>query len=399
MNRLWCDVMKPQAEFDADVKDALPHLLPEERRIWECVKQDRQLMRTCLDAVTEDHRKKNVFQEKRIAVVEAFRALCREDLKEIFLGPLLSSMGLKELYFEEVELEEVAGLPRGCMKIDVACVDCAQGARYRQSIVEYLGTQNFQEFLYKVNDVVQHLGGDDIERLKDVFRFAEVVEDAQRYASNSEAWQSVSEHAPFANFLELVYPRYLDAMASDGYYLSDLELMLLCECTQRNALIVQRVESADHFQRTVFRVHECVMPAGNAQEFIVVAIGGPDGAIAQQWPHQGSRAAAVRGHYERLECVTRVLPPRVDAGASSEKQASTGRKRSSPDVADGMDGEAKQSHEATGQKRGLSEVASGMDVDAKQRGDGRSSMGGDPEQKTPQAEGKRGSGARKSLGG
>ena len=273
------------------------------------------------------------------------------------------------------------------MKIDVACVDCAQGAKYRQSIVEYLGTQNFQEFLYRVNDAVQHVGGDDIERLEDVFRFAEVVEDAQRYASNAEAWQSVLEHAPFANFFELVYPRYLDAMASDGYYLSDLELMLLCECAQRNAVIVQRIESADHFQRTVFKVHECVMPAGNAQEFIVVAIGGPDGA------------SAVRGHYERLQCVTRELPPSVDAGASPEKQASTGRKRSSPDVADGMDVEAKQSDESTGQKRGLSDVAAGMDVDAKQGGDGRSGMGGHAEQKTCQAEGERGSRARKSSGG
>ena len=171
------------------------------------------------------------------------------------------------------------------------------------------------------------------------------------------------------------------------FAMKDFIMMLLCEYAKRNAVIVVREQSPDHFPRTVFQVHECVMPAGSAQDFTVVAIGGGDGAHA------------VRGHYERLECVTRDLLPPVDAGASSEKQASTGRKRSSPDVADGMDVEAKQSHEATGQKRGLSEVASGMDVDAKQRGDGRSSMGGDPEQKTPQAEGKRGSVARKSLGG
>ena len=80
MNRLWYDVMKPQAQFDAHVKDALPHLLPEERQIWENVKQDGQLLHACLAAVTEDHRKRNVFQEKRTAAVEAFRALCREEL-------------------------------------------------------------------------------------------------------------------------------------------------------------------------------------------------------------------------------------------------------------------------------------------------------------------------------
>ena len=385
MNRLWYDVMKPQAQFDAHMRDALPHLLPEERRIWENVKQDRQLFHSCLAAVTEEHRKKTVFAQKRLAVVESFRALCREDLKEIFLAPLLSSMGLKESYFEEMEMEDVAGLPRGCMKIDVACVDCAQGARYRQSIVEYLGTQNFQELLYRVNDVVQHVGENDIERVADVFRFAEVVTDAQRYAE--DAWQPVLEHAPFADFVDLVYPRYLDAMASDGYYLSDLELMLLCECARRNAVFVHRVQSADYFQRTVFKVQECVMPAGNAQEFIVVAIGVAHGATA------------VRGHFERLECVTRELPPPVDAGASSGKQASTGHKRGSPDAADGMDVDVKQNDEPIGQSRCLSDVAVNMDADEKQGGDGRSAMGVDAQQNSVQAAGERGSRARKSSGG
>ena len=120
-------------------------------------------------------------------MVEAFRALCRQDLKELFLAPLLTSMGVKELYFDEVELAEISGLPRGCMKIDVACVDCAQGARYRRSIVEYLGTENFQSLLEKVEDVVGQLDGDDIERVQDAFSFADVVEDARRYASIAEA--------------------------------------------------------------------------------------------------------------------------------------------------------------------------------------------------------------------
>ena len=308
---------------------------------------------------------RNVFEEKRTAVVEAFRALCRQDLKELFLAPLLTSMGVKELYFDEVELAEISGLPRGCMKIDVACVDCAQGARYRRSIVEYLGTENLQSLLEKVEDVVGQLDGDDIERVQDVFRFADVVKDAQRYASSAEAWKPVLENPPFANFFELVYPRYLDAMASEGYFLSDLELMLLCECAKRNGVIVQRVQSPNHFHRAVFKVHEWVMAAGNAQEITVVAIGGADGA------------AAVRGHYERLECVTRELPPPIDAGASSEKQASTGRKRGSPDTADGMNVDGTQSDESVGQKRGPFDEAAGMDVDEKQAGGGRSGLGGD----------------------
>ena len=69
-------------------------------------------------------------------------------------------------------------LLRGRAKIDVARVDCAQGGCFRKSIAEHCGTQNFQVFVEKVNNVVEQLGGEEIERVQDVFCLAEVVKDA-----------------------------------------------------------------------------------------------------------------------------------------------------------------------------------------------------------------------------
>lgn len=106
------------------------------------------------------------------------------------------------------------------------------------------------------------------------------------------------EHEPLANLFVLVRPQHLGAMASDGYYLSDLELMFLCECAERNPVIVRRMQSPDCYHRTASKAREWVMPAGSLQEFTLVAIGAEEGA------------ADVRGHYERLERLTRELPPR-----------------------------------------------------------------------------------------
>ena len=95
------------------------------------------------------------------------------------------------------------------------------------------------------------------------------------------------ENEPFANFFDLVYPRYLDAMASDGYYLSDLDLLLLRECAKRNAVILCRLRALGDPQRAVFKVHEWVRPAGRLQVFTPVAVGSEE------------RATSVRGHSER----------------------------------------------------------------------------------------------------
>ena len=104
------------------------------------------------------------------------------------------------------------------------------------------------------------------------------------------------------------------------------------------------------------------MPAGSSQEFTLVAIGSEE------------RAISVRGHFERLECLTRELRPPPEPGASSDKQGSTGR------------------------KRGLSDVADGMDVDAKQDVLGREAAVPPPPDPHPAAE-ERGSWARNASGG
>ena len=87
---------------------------------------------------------------------------------------------------------------------------------------------------------------------------------------------------------------------------------------------LRTMQGPGDFQRTVFEVNEWVMPAGTSQEFTIIAIGAE------------ASATVVRGHYERLGCCSKDLPPQPDPGLVSANQGSAGAKRSLFDVADGQ---------------------------------------------------------------
>ena len=108
-------------------------------------------------------------------------------------------------------------------------------------------------------------------------------------------------HEPFEDFFRLVYPCYLEALCSDGYYLSDLELLLLCACAHVNAVIVRRQREEQGFRRTVFQLHKYIMAGEDSTNVIIIGINADLGR------------SYVRGHYERLECVSRVVSPSPDS--------------------------------------------------------------------------------------
>ena len=144
--------------------------------------------------------------------------------------------------------------------------------------------------------------------------------------------------------------------------MSDLELLLLCECARLNAVIVRQIRHEHEFGRTVFKVHKYVLPAGDFANIILVAI------------NADLERSAVRGHYERLECLTRAAPPLPVPPSSSGNAETSDVNRGSPVVPPLL-----HPHPA-----GAS---------------GRSSMGGDAEQKNRQAEEELGSWARNASDG
>mgnify|MGYP001292936738 CR=1 FL=1 len=231
MNWAWKQVIKPQAQKHAGLTDRNLGMLDEEMLLWEKIKESNRVLNACLRAVKHDSEMLTVFEQKRAAVATALRNLCENDMQDIFLRPLLVHMGI----LDEYECEVAAGH----RKIDVVGTDTALGQHYRRGIVEYFGVSNVGEFLMHVANTAEAVQDANIAG---VFDFVEVVREARENALVVDAGESVLVREPFQDFLKLVYPCYLNALSSHGYFLSDLELLLLCECARLNAVIVRQIQ-------------------------------------------------------------------------------------------------------------------------------------------------------------
>ena len=351
MKWAWKQVIKPHPEKHANFIDRNLGMLDEEMLLWEKIKESNRVLNACLRAVEHESVMFTVFEQKRAAVATALRNLCENDMKDICLRPLLVHMGI----LDEYECEVAAGH----RKIDVVGTDTALGQHYRRGIVEYFGVSNVDEFLMHVANTAEAVQDANIAG---VFDFVALVREARENALVVDAGESVLVREPFQDFLKLVYPCYLNALSSHGYFLSDLELLLLCECARLNAVIGRQIRHEHEFGRTVFKVHKYVLPAGDFAAIIIVAIRADLGR------------SAVRGHYKRLECLTRAAPSLPVPPSSSGNAKTSDVNRGSPVV-----------------PTLLHPYPAGAS--------GRSSMGGDAEQKNHQAIGELGTWARNASDG
>ena len=153
---LWSDVLKPQARSAAGRPAGAHALSPEARQIWLRLVRDAPGVRSaCVRAVAQEGQAHDAFQVQRDHIGEAFKALCGPELREAFLRPLLSAMGLDHDYLDAVWLAE--GCQHVRCKADVMAGDSADGQLFRRSVVEYCGSSNLQVFLQKVIDVIGQL--------------------------------------------------------------------------------------------------------------------------------------------------------------------------------------------------------------------------------------------------
>ena len=121
---LWEDALKPQAKIAAGRDGGRHALSPEARRIWRNIAHGApDLQAACMTAVMEEGFAYDAFEVKRVAIVEAFKPLCCPELREVFLRPLLSTLGIEEEYMQEGAA--AAGCPRGRSKADAMYGDSA----------------------------------------------------------------------------------------------------------------------------------------------------------------------------------------------------------------------------------------------------------------------------------
>ena len=101
-------------------------------------------------------------------------------------------------------------------------------ARIADYLVERCGVDNFSVLQDKVADIIGNMEWS--ADADPIFKFGELLTTVQM-ANLPKAAE------PIPNFFSLVFPVYVAAMMDDKYYLSDIELLALCKCTDTNVVI------------------------------------------------------------------------------------------------------------------------------------------------------------------
>jgi len=287
----WGDIIKPQAKQYARLSLGHQDFGWEEELIWNEVLRTPQLLEACVAKVQQESEMYARFEQKRSEVVAAFSLLCTRSLEHSFIRPLLACLDIN--YCNSPWSAE--GCPRIQTKFDALFEECGDSHRFRQGVVESLGVDQFKVLLEKVQDVFQYM--EYCEAAEPVFDFCSLLRDA------ATEFDMSAQQAPFEFFLRRTFPCVQRAIIQNqDYYLSDLELLLLCRCSERNVAIIKH----DHAARTL-KYHNSCLPDDTAPiTFVSIRV------------REG--ASKARSHFERLKKEERVGLP---AAASSSLERSS----------------------------------------------------------------------------
>ena len=168
-------------------------------------------------------------------------------------------------------------------KLQTLFANNADAAFLHKGVTEKLGTsvEAFASMIAFVQDILGSAQGDVPEVC---FTFAAALEDARDASAQHVAIIHPSQ--PFQSFFQDIFPSYVRAICGDSdYYLSDLELKLLCLCRKVSVVIVMHNLDEDSMK------YSSHAHAVGQAESVWVAIQARTGE------------QRVRSHFERLQLV------------------------------------------------------------------------------------------------
>ena len=129
----------------------------EGRLVWRClIESSRDVAQRCLDAGRADMEKFCIYRECKERVIQEFGCLCVSAFEEVFIMPLMTSLGLLEKYMGELSFEVAEG--RRLSKYGTLFAGSAGTREWQRTVVEEACLGNsFGLLLSKIQDVVHGL--------------------------------------------------------------------------------------------------------------------------------------------------------------------------------------------------------------------------------------------------
>ena len=301
----WFDLIRPACLFSLGLgTEALSN---EARRVWGGVSSDVDLHQRCLAEVDRQETAKNQQNEIRQQVVQAFSAICVDTCERIVLRPLLLALDLLDefeseapYYVSETDGQAYITFPDVLFPVIgpatkyLALFDqrpCFQ--KFRVDLLERYGARMvvFREKFLDVIHGLEVIG----PHWADICRVADLLNELQDCC--------VPRSGPFPGFFGTFFPSYVAALSDKesptDYYLSTVELIALCKCTNRNVIIVRRFAD-EHLEYERHSITDPTRPT------VVTSI-------------ISNNIGAVRSHFERVMTVTDLSRQNElrDAAASS----------------------------------------------------------------------------------
>ena len=206
----------------------------EGQEIWRCLLESSPAVAIrCLEFEQSQEEAYRRYRQGKDKIIHAFGCLCTDAFQDIFIRPLLESLGLLEKYTEEVSSEMTQ--ERCLSKFEAMFVGTAVAQQWQRTLVEEAClTHSFAVLSAKIADVVGGFASDVVVDLEPITKLVGFVEEAK--SLNYE-----SAGLPFKPFFRDVYPAYLKAIGTcKDYYISEIELLALARCTQQNVVIFTR---------------------------------------------------------------------------------------------------------------------------------------------------------------
>ena len=288
---LWKELVKPCAWKAAGLADneRQAEILAEGETLWELVSADNALSSMCITWLRQQRALHGLYEDQKAVVVKAFGAVCLQSLGESFVRPLLASIGIFDGFHGEVAyhtnrhdgMKYVRGtqdvlfpLDGPASKYDALFDLRPQFDVLRKAVVESLGSTSlkFKIFHSKVIDTIESMR-EEVGAMDALVNFSECV---LRLCNLSQPTDEA-----FPGFFEEMYPFYVEALQSNGYFLSDIELLAVCQCARVNVIILaQQAFSFRYIRHTV-----CDPQRG----YVVTAV-------------RSNERGKVRSHFERVVC-------------------------------------------------------------------------------------------------
>ena len=254
----------------------------EQHDLWKAIQNNTSLYNQLFHFVSEEQQCLDVHEQSRKQMVEAFGCLCVRPLQACFLHPLLKRLGV----FEEfciTPYTNVAG-QAFTTRLEVILTDGAHATHLKRSLLETKGVDSMEELAYVVNMISEASTDLPEAYIPKIKHFCCRVSEAGGRAKD------LKNHA-FDGFI-LAYPTYLELMCKDDYYLSNIELRILCRCANQSVVIC--IQDPDT-QRLVYLSQDLV----NTEEPVFTSL-----LIREE---NVQHTNTVRTHFERLENVYKLL--------------------------------------------------------------------------------------------